>query len=135
MKIVLDTNVLVSGILFSGPPHHILRAWSQGRLQLALTSEILEEYRRVAIELQDEYPTIDIAAALELVVVGSELFDPVPMVGGVCSDPDDDKFLACAIASGAHVVVSGDRHLLEVSGYRGITVMKPRAFVERHLRG
>ena len=133
MKVVLDTNVLVSGILFSGPPHHILQAWSQGRLQLALTSEILEEYRRVAVELQREYPGVDIGAVLDLIVIGSEFFESARLEGRVCSDPDDDKFLACAIASGANVVVSGDRHLLRVSGYRGITVMKPRDFVEQYL--
>jgi putative PIN family toxin of toxin-antitoxin system len=123
VKVVLDTNVLVSGILFSGPPHRILQAWSKGRLQLALTSELLEEYRRVGVELQQEYPGVDIGAVLDLIVVGSEFFEPAPLEGRVCSDPDDDKFVACAIASGAKVVVSGDRHLLHVSGYRGITVI------------
>jgi predicted nucleic acid-binding protein len=85
VKVVVDTNVLVSGILFSGPSHHILQAWSQGRLQLALTSEILDEYRRVAVELQREYPGVDIGAVLDLIVIGSEFFEPAALEGRVCS--------------------------------------------------
>jgi uncharacterized protein len=51
----------------------------------------------------------------------------------VCADPDDDKFLACALASGARLIVSGDEHLLAVNGWQGIEVIKPRAFADRHL--
>jgi len=51
----------------------------------------------------------------------------------VCDDPDDDKFLACALASKTGVIISGDRHPLEVSGYRGITIMKPREFADHYL--
>lgn len=60
MRIILDTNVLVSGIFFSGPPRKILDAWTDGLLQIVLSLEILEEYRRVAGELQRRFPTIDI---------------------------------------------------------------------------
>ena len=74
MKIILDTNVFVSGLFFSGPPYQILQAWR------------------------------------------------------------DDKVLACAIAGGEKLVVSGDKHLLRVSGYQGLTVMKPREFVDRYLK-
>jgi predicted nucleic acid-binding protein len=55
--------------------------------------------------------------------------------GQVCADPDDDKCLACALASGAGIIVSGDKHLVDVSGYRGIEVLRPRAFVDRYLAG
>ncbi len=72
--------------------------------------------RRVAVELQREYPGVDIGAVLDLIFVGSEFFEPAALDEQVCSDPDDDKFVACAIASGAKVVISGDRHLLRVSG-------------------
>lgn len=64
MKVVLDTNVLVSGILFTGPPHQILMAWSEGLFELVLSTEIHDEYRRVARELQHQVPLIDIGAAL-----------------------------------------------------------------------
>ena len=51
----------------------------------------------------------------------------------VCDDPDDDKFLACALASETKMIVSGDKHLLRVSGYKSIEVLKPKAFVDARL--
>lgn len=51
MKIVLDTNVLISGIFFTGPPYQILKAWRDRKFQIILSAEILFEYRRVAEEL------------------------------------------------------------------------------------
>ena len=135
MKVVLDTNVLVSGILFTGPPHQILLAWSEGRFELVFTSDIHEEYRRVAAELQQQFPRVDLAAALHLVLVNANAFPPAALDGRIRTDPDDDKFLACALASGARIIVSGDKHLVDVSGYRGIKVLRPRAFVDRYLAG
>lgn len=60
MKIVLDTNVLVSGIFFSGPPHHILEAWQKGKIELVLTMEIVEEYRRVVDHLERQFKGISV---------------------------------------------------------------------------
>ncbi len=134
MKIVLDTNVLVSGMLFTGPPQEILRAWSERRLELALSPEIEDEYRRVAARFHDQFPSVDLDALLNLVLIEAEMCRPAPLPEAVSSDHADDKFLACAIACGADAIISGDKHLLRVSGYRGITVVKPRAFVERYLR-
>jgi putative PIN family toxin of toxin-antitoxin system len=135
MKVVLDTNVVISGIFFSGPPARIMKAWAEGRLRLAVSIEIFEEYRRVARELQADFPEVDIDPILELVLVGAEISAPRPLPERVCSDPADDKFLACALASGSKVVVSGDKALLRVSGYRGIEVLVPRRFLERHRLG
>ena len=51
----------------------------------------------------------------------------------VCEDPDDNKFIECAIASDTKIIVSGDKHLLKITGHQGITVFKPREFVDRYL--
>jgi len=67
------------------------------------------------------------------VLVNAQAFPPTVLDRQVCTDPDDDKFLACAVASGASTIVSGDKHLLSVSGYRGIEALRPRAFLERYL--
>ena len=133
MKIVLDTNVLVSGIYFGGPPGLILEACQDGRIKLALSLEILAEYERVAQELASQFPDIDPAPLLALIALNSELRDCPPLPEQVCADPDDDKFLACAIATGAACVVSGDKLLLKTSGYHGVEVIRPRDFADRHL--
>ncbi len=133
MKIVLDTNVFVSGIFFGGPPGTILEAWQDGRIDLAVSLEILTEYERVGNELAAKYPPIDPRPFLALVALNAELRDCPPLLEQVCADADDDKFLACALATRSECVVSGDKLLLKVSGYRAVEVIRPRDFVDRHL--
>jgi len=133
MRVVLDTNVLVSGIFFSGPPAEILRAWSRGEFRLVLSPEILDEYTRVSAELGDKFPDVDIRRILDLVVVRSEVWSPAALPRQVCEDPHDDRFFAAAIDSRTKIIVSGDKHLLSVSGYQGVSVLTPRQFVVRYL--
>jgi putative PIN family toxin of toxin-antitoxin system len=133
LKIVLDTNVFVSGAFFRGPPYEILKAWREGRIQILMSAEIFEEYQRVGEHLSNDFPGVDIGAFLELLGINTEFVSPEKLQNPVCDDPDDDKFLACAIAGKSKVVISGDKHLLKVSGYKGIKVLRPREFVERYL--
>lgn len=133
MKIVLDTNVLVSGIFFSGPPADILRAWNRGKFRLVLSPEILDEYTRVSAELAEKFSGIDVQRILDLVVVHSEMCSPAPMPERVCEDPHDDMFIAAAIDSRTKIIVSGDKHLLKVSGYQGVSVLTPRQFLAQYL--
>jgi putative PIN family toxin of toxin-antitoxin system len=133
VKIVLDTNVLISGIFFSGPPYLILRAWREGRVDLALSQEIFEEYSRTAGILAKTFPPVDLHDLLTLIEKEAEFPKVQPLPGQVCSDTEDDKFLDCALASHADAIVSGDKHLLKVSGFQGILVLRPRAFVEAFL--
>ena len=72
MRIVLDTNVFISGLFFSGPPYQILKAWEDGKMQLVISPEILEEYRRVGETLAQQYSGIDINAILEMVTLQAE---------------------------------------------------------------
>jgi putative PIN family toxin of toxin-antitoxin system len=130
---VLDTNVLVSGIFFSGPPAVILRAWSQGKFRLVLSPEILDEYKRVSAELAVKFPDVDIQRILDLVVVRSEVCSPAALPQQVCEDPHDDKFFAAAVDTREKIIVSGDKHLLRESGYQGVSVVTPRQFVLRYL--
>lgn len=133
MKIVLDTNVFISGIFFSGPPSQILRAWKNKRLQIILSQDILIEYQRVAESLTLQYPSIDILPIVELVTVHGQFVDTKNVDITVCEDPDDNKFIECAIASDTKIIVSGDKHLLKIKGFKGIKVHKPREFVEIYL--
>lgn len=133
MKVILDTNVFVSGIFFSGPPYRILEAWRDDKIQLVVSPEILEEYRRVGEILAEDHPAISLSPWIELVVQKASIFSVPPLAEIVCDDPDDNKFLACALASKSRAIVSGDKHLLKVSGYEGIEVLKPRDFLEKYL--
>ncbi len=133
MKVVLDTNVLISGIFFSGPPARILAAWADGGFELVASVEVLAEYRRVAERLHKQFSSIDIHAILDLVTRETRIVEPAPVPVSACDDPDDLKFLACALAGGADLVITGDRALLRASGFQGLEVVTPREFVRRHL--
>lgn len=134
MRIVLDTNVFISGVFFSGPPYQILKTWRDGKVQLVISQEILEEYQRVGETLADQFPGVDLGPILEILTVKAKLTLSPSLPEPVSDDPDDDKFLACALASKAKLIVSGDKHLLNVSGYRGIDIIKPRQFVDDYLK-
>jgi putative PIN family toxin of toxin-antitoxin system len=135
MRVVVDTNVLMSGIFFAGVPGRILDAWAGGRLELVLSPEILEEYRRVGADLALRYPerAAALVPVLTLIAMNATLVDAPPLTAPVSADRDDDKFLAAAVAADASIVVSGDQDLRDVDEWRGIKVLTPRGFVERHL--
>ena len=133
MRVVLDTNVLISGLFWRGTPYRILSAWRDGRFVLALTPDILAEYVDVAQRLADGFPGVDIFAFLELVAVKAEMHKPVALSDPACSDPADDKFVACALGAGA-LVVSGDKHQLAAKGFQGVDVVTPAEFARTHLK-
>lgn len=79
MRVILDTNVFVSGVFFSGPPYEILDAWRHGQFTLVVSLEILSEYARVGQELAGEFPTVDLAPALELLASKGEVVMATPL--------------------------------------------------------
>ena len=133
MKTVLDTNVFISGIFFAGPPSQILKAWRNQSLQIVLSREILDEYQRVAVALSSKFPTIDILPIIELVTIYGQFVDTQDFNISVCEDPDDDKFLECAVAGQCKIIISGDKHLLKLTGYEGIAILSARHFVNKYL--
>ena len=132
MKVILDTNVFISGVFFGGAPYQILQAWRDDRIQLIASPAILEEYRRVAEILVEDHPAIDFEPALKFVIQNAIVYSAPALPEKVCEDPDDDKFLACALASRSKIIVSGDKHLLKVSGYQNIDVLKPSDFMNKY---
>jgi putative PIN family toxin of toxin-antitoxin system len=131
MKAVVDTNVLVSGVYWQGPPRKIMEAWEKRAFQLVVSPPILTEYERVLVELGSKFPAVQCSRVLELIAVHAEVVSPVRFARPVCKDKDDDKFLETALAAGAPYVVSGDKLLLAVDGYRGISVLPPAAFLKK----
>jgi putative PIN family toxin of toxin-antitoxin system len=133
MKVVLDTNVVISGIFFSGNPARILQAWADGRFELVASVDILTEYHRVAERLSQQFPTIEIMPILDLITRETRIVDAATVSDSACDDPDDLKFLACALAGDVDLIVTGDRELLRASGFQGIKVVTPGEFVRRYL--
>ena len=128
----MDTNVLISAIFFGGTPGRILELWREGKLKLAVSPDVVNEYEQVSRRLAERHPAVDPTVVLGLIVLNTEVVTDVPLPDQVCDDPADDKFLACAITSGADVIVTGDKQLLAVSRYQGVEVLTPREFVDKY---
>ena len=134
MKIILDTNVFMSGIFFHGTPYDILDAWRHNRVHLVISPDILSEYRRIANQLTKSFPCVDPKPFIDLLMLHASIVESPPLPEQVCTDKADDMFLSCALASRTNIVVSGDKALLKTSGYQGIIVLSPRDFINRYLK-
>ncbi len=127
MRIVADTNTVVSGLLWSGPPQQLINAAREKRItlysSLALAAEFAEVIgreqfaRRIrAAKLSAAELVADYARLANLVV-------PADINPTVAGDPDDDQILACALAANVDAVVSGDKRLRNLKTYQGIRVI------------
>lgn len=135
MRVVLDTNVLMSAIFFGGVPGRILEAWRNGQVELVLSPGILEEYLRVEEELRRRLGELEVVPLISLIAARAEWVADEDLEPPVCRDPADDKFLACARAGSALAIVSGDDDLRSLREWEGVPVLSPREFVDRHLSG
>ena len=127
MRVLLDTNVLVSGILFRGVPRALLDRAIRGELDLVTSTALLDELeeilaRKFEFSLQLTRATRAELESLAEVVVPTE-------VPSVSRDPDDDLVLAAAAVGQAEVIVTGDRDLLALEMYGGIPILTPSAFL------
>ncbi|MEI8171881.1 MAG: putative toxin-antitoxin system toxin component, PIN family [Deltaproteobacteria bacterium] len=129
MRVVLDTNVFISSF-FGGNPRAIIDLWKDGRLTLCLSQEIFDEYIEVLRRLGFDN-TQELEELLKLFATGFHIvFTTRTPEVHVVADPDDDKFIACALALKAQYVVSGDKALIDVRRYQGINIVTPREFLE-----
>jgi putative PIN family toxin of toxin-antitoxin system len=129
MRAVIDTNVLVSGVFWKGPPREILHAWEHQGFQMVVSKPVLDEYERVLAELAARYPGVRYDRILELIAVHAWVVSAVEFAKPICKDPDDDKFLGTALAANASYIVSGDKLLLALDGFKSIRIVTPRSFL------
>ena len=130
VKIVIDTNVFVSSF-FGGIPRKIIDLWKNGDIILCLSQEIIEEHLAVLnrLGLKD---TQEISNLTKLFAEGyhSIFTAKTVKVDVVGEDPDNNKFLECAVALNSKIIVSGDKHLTSIRKYIDIDIMSPREFIE-----
>lgn len=133
MKLVLDTNTLVSAMGWDGPPARILRACRAGRFFLVTSPDLLEELTRVLT-----YPKLrliaqhqDLPQILEWLHAPERVVLPRRRVQVVTIDPADDRVLEAAVEGHAEAIVSGDEHLLALKAFEGISILTATAFCRR----
>jgi len=120
MRVIIDTNVLISAVFFQGKPAVILEAWITGKIEIVLSTDILNEYSEVIERLSAKFPSVEISGILSILTAGCRIVEPEISEKQVCDDRDDDKFIATALSGKTNIIVSGDKHLLDVNGYSGI---------------
>jgi putative PIN family toxin of toxin-antitoxin system len=130
MKVVIDTNIFVSSF-FGGNPRRIIDLWKTEKITLCLSKDILDEYIEVLqrIGLQDED---ELGELLSLFKRGFNMLftTKTPKVRVVKDDPDDDKFIECALALKAEVIVTGDKAIEAVGEYMGVKILTPQRFLK-----
>ena len=133
MRAVLDTNVLISGVIATGVPHKLLVKGFEREYQVVVSVETLTEFRETLLKYPERFQMseYEVQQEVELVRYYSEFVDPQEDITAVEADPDDDKFLEAAVAGGVDYVVSGDGHLLGLDSFRGIDIVEPRTFYDR----
>lgn len=135
MRVVLDANVLVSGVIApGGSPAQILDAWRQERLQPVISPAILEELARVLryprVARYHKWRDAQIVTFLEDLSHLAVLTPGKLNLSIIDSDPTDNRYLECAVEGDARYIVSGDRPLLDLGEYEGIRILTSRALVE-----
>lgn len=130
MRIVCDTNVIVSGILFGGHARQILHLASRGRVTNCISDDILHEAEDVLLRPKFKLSPQQVIAIIALFRDTFELVYPAQKLKVVQSDPDDDRILEAAVEAQADIIVSGDNHLRSLGLWRGIRILSPAEFVK-----
>jgi len=129
-KVVIDSNVFISAFGWDGKPESVLRLMEQGRIRNYLSTDIFDELKRVVAYPKLKFsPTLQVKL-LEFVFCCSSVITPAESVAVVADDPDDDKFIACALAANASHLISGDPHLLSIASHQDIQIVTPAHFLD-----
>ncbi len=129
MRVVIDTNVLVSALLFKGVPGELIECWKQGQILPLVSPDIIDEFIRVL-----SYPKFKLTEDEIKFLLHQEILPWFEIVSVkkrkrfVIGDPDDDKFVWCALAGSADYIISGDEHLLNLNP-SPVPILSPAEFI------
>jgi len=124
LRVVFDSNIYISTLLFDGPPRQILELALKRRVTLIASDDIINE---TAGKLREKFSWPDHKLRQFVRQTGklAELYDPKVKLS-IVEDEPDDRVLECALAGQAHLIISGDKHLLRLKVYENIPIKKPK---------
>jgi putative PIN family toxin of toxin-antitoxin system len=128
VRVVADTNLFLSGLVFGGPPEEISDLARQGQVELLVSADILLELSAV-LKLKFKWRDAERADAVRAIGYCSTLVKPQTTIKEI-SDDADNRVLECALDGDADFIVSGDHHLLDLSTYRGIRILTARELLD-----
>ena len=131
-RVVIDTNVVVSALLFGGVLGKLVPLWKGGSIQPLLSKQIIAEYLKVLA-----YPKFELSEEEMNYLLSQQIlpyFEIVTAKPGrviVKEDPSDDMFIHCAIEGKARMIISGDQHLLALKSYGKVKILTPSQFLKQ----
>ncbi len=129
MRIVADTNVVVSALVFGSVPQQVLDLAAQGACSFYFSAPIQAEVERILEEKFGWSPDEIRARGRTFWSCGTRV-NPGVSLAVVADDPDDDRILECALAARAEAIISGDHHLLRLGSFQSIPIQSPRQFLD-----
>ena len=132
MRIVCDTKVLVSGILFQGQPRRVLTMASRGEVTISTSPDLLREAEDVLLRPKSGLRAEQVVGIIALFRDTFEIVNTSRRVRAVAADPSDNIVLQAAAAARADLIVSGDKHLLDLVAWEDIRILSPAEFVREY---
>jgi len=134
VRITLDTNIMVASTFWAGAPDRIMRLVEDEKVDLVLSEDIIGEllgvleYEELKKKAKDK--GLVMRRSVEKIVSVSEVINPQRRLFVIKEDPDDDKFIECAVEGDAEYLISRDKHLLKLKKYKKIRIVKPEEFLK-----
>jgi putative PIN family toxin of toxin-antitoxin system len=131
IRVVIDTNVFISALLFGGTPGKLIPQWKSGHIQPFVSKQIINEYVRVLA-----YPKFKLSETEINYILYEEIlpyFEVVEIKVGktiIQEDPADDMFIRCALSGNMNIIISGDSHLLSLKSYQKVKILTPSQFLK-----
>ena len=132
LRVVIDTNVFISAILFKGYPAKLVDLWKKNFLKILISKEVLEEYIKVL-----SYPKFQLSKEEINYIVEKELLPFVEVIkvkskiSIIKEDKEDNKFLILALEGNASCIISGDKHLLKLKKFHNTPIVTIKEFLEK----
>jgi putative PIN family toxin of toxin-antitoxin system len=131
IRVVLDTNVLISALLFKGELSRIVGLWQKGKIIPVISKETFDELRTVLEYSKFSLSRAEIKSLIEHDILPFfEVVNVSKHVKGTCRDPEDDKFISCAISASVDWIVTGDKDLSDLKKYQSIRIIHASDFIK-----
>ena len=131
IRVVLDTNVLISALLFKGELSGIVGLWQKGKIIPVISKETFDELRTVLEYSKFSLSRAEIKSLIEHDILPFfEVVNVSKHVKGTCRDPEDDKFISCAISASVDWIVTGDKDLSDLKKYQSIRIIHASDFIK-----
>ncbi len=130
MRAVLDTNIFISGIFWSGDSERVLYAWGNKKFESVTSNHIIGEIIGTLIDFKIHLPLNILLLWIGILFVKSVIVEPEEKINIVKDDIDDNKFVEAAVAGKANYIITQDNHLLKIKEFRRIKILTPKEFLD-----